>query len=184
MWKAEVARRASLWAENVVYGDTSSPVSGPRPVSVVWDSWSADWGNFHYGTGAGSYVCTTKGPFLCGGIRITFDTPVTTRSFFPSPNGPHPAKEFYGFASGASSGFEIWQDGNTSVGSSWFQPAVLTSISADGLTVQLNTTWINPLKVAPPTVLKYAWHDYPHSMPFVGPGNLPVSPFNATITLA
>lgn len=182
-----MARRAALWAENVVYGDSSSPVSGPRLTSAVWDSWSADWGNYHYETGAGSYVCATgtRGPFLCGGIRLTFDQPVTVRSFYSSPNGLHPSKEFYGFASGASSGFEVWADGNTSASSSWFQPAVLTSISPDGLLVQLNITWVNPLKVAPPTVLKYAWHDYPPAMPLVGlAGNLPVSPFNATITPA
>ena len=79
---------------------------------------------------------------------------------------------------------DLWADGNTTGPSAWFQPAVLTAISTDGLTVQLNTTWISPM-VAPPSVVRYAWHDYPPSMPLVSAATgLPVGPFNATISRA
>jgi hypothetical protein len=184
-WKKEVARRAALWAENAVWGDASSPVSGPRLVSAVWDQWDATWGNYHYQTGAQSYVCSSgaKGPFLCGGVRLTFDQPVKVRDFFAAVP-VESAVGYYGFASGASSGLDLWSDANTTSGASWVQPSVLTSISADGLTLQLNTTWIAPV-VHFPTVVRYAWHDYPPVMPFVGRDTgLPVGPFNATITLA
>jgi hypothetical protein len=134
--------------------------------------------------GQGSYVCETgaQGPFLCGGVRLTFDQPVAVRSFFDP--GRTSSTGYYGFLSGSGSGIDLWADGNTTVGSSWFQPAVLTSISADGLTVQLNTTWVAP-HVSPPSVVRYAWHDYPPSMPLVSAvTGLPVGPFNATITAA
>lgn len=184
-WKREVGRRAALWADNVVFGNASSPTSGPRLVAAQWDQWQPSWGNFHYQYGAGSYVCETgaKGPFLCGGVRLTFDQPVAARGFYNV--GQASATGYYGFISGSSSGIDLWADGNMTAGSSWFQPAVLTSISADGLTVQLNSTWINPPaagKVAPPKVVRYAWHDYPPAMPLVSAATgLPVGPFNATI---
>ena len=183
-WKKEVARRAALWADNVLWGNASAPTSGPRLVSAVWDAWDATWASYHYQTGAGSYVCSTgsQGPFLCGGVRLVFDQPVAFRPFFAAAATPvTSAVGYYGFASGASSGLDLW--GN-STPSSWFQPAVLTSISPDGFTVQLNTTWIAPT-VHFPTVVKYAWHDYPPSMPLVARDTgLPVGPFNATIVAA
>jgi hypothetical protein len=184
MWKREVGRRAALWADNVVFGNASSPTSGPRLVSAVWDAWDASWGNFHFQYGAGSYVCGTgsKGPFLCGGVRLIFDQPVTTRAFY-NAGLAESATGYYSFITGSSAGLDLWADGNVTGG--WFQPAVLTSISADGLTVQLNSTWINPARVAPPTVVRYAWHDYPMAMPLVSAiTGLPVGPFNATIVLA
>jgi len=115
-------------------------------------------------------------------VRLVFDQPVAFRPFFAAAATPiTSALGYYGFASGASSGLDLW--GN-STPSSWFQPAVLTSISQDGLTVQLNTTWIAPT-VHFPTLVKYAWHDYPPSMPLVGRDTgLPVGPFNATIVAA
>jgi hypothetical protein len=183
MWKKEVGRRAGLWAANVVYGNASSPTAAPRLVSAVWDKWDASWGNFHFQTGAGSYVCGTgdKGPFLCGGVRLRFDGPVAVRSFYSA--APPSATNFYGFISGASSGMELWANANLTGSGAWFQPASLTSISADGLTVQLNLTWINPLEVAPPTVVRYAFEDYPSAMPLVSAeSGLPVSPFVATVS--
>ena len=90
MWKREVARRAALWADNTVFGNASSPTSGPRLVSATWDHWDPSWGNFHFQYGSGSYVCETgaKGPFLCGGVRLVFDQPVTVRPFY-SAASPH-----------------------------------------------------------------------------------------------
>ncbi len=38
-WKAELSRRAWLWADNEIYGNKTSPLSGPRVVSVTWDQW-------------------------------------------------------------------------------------------------------------------------------------------------
>ena len=185
MWKKEVARRAALWADNVVYGNASSPASSPRVVSAVWHNWDTSWDNYHYQTGSGSYVCSsgTKGPFLCGGVSLTFDAPVAVRPYFSA--APPSATGFYGFASGAASGLDLWTDGNTTAGgkTTWFQPATLTSISADGLTVTLNATWIAPT-VAPPTVLRYAWHDYAPSMPLIGAlSGLPVGPFNVSVVV-
>jgi hypothetical protein len=187
MWKKEVARRAALWADNVVFGNASSPTAGPRVVSATWDNWDATWGSYHYQTGMGSYVCGTgkKGPWFCGGVRLVFDAPVAVRPYFSAQ--PAQATGFYGMVSGADSGLQLWTDGNTTTpgtGTSWFQPTTLTSISEDGLTVQLNVTWIAPT-VAPPRVLRYAWHDYPGSMPLVGAvSGLPVSPFVADVVPA
>ena len=48
MWKKELGRRAALWADNVVFGNASSPTSGPRLVSAVWDWWSPSWANYHF----------------------------------------------------------------------------------------------------------------------------------------
>ena len=56
-WKAELGRRAWLWADNAVYGNASSPTSGPRVVATTWDVWDASWGDYHHGTGSNSYVC-------------------------------------------------------------------------------------------------------------------------------
>lgn len=139
-WKAELARRAWLWADNVVYGNASSPTSGPRVVSAVWDAWQASWGDFHWGTGAGSYVCTPAGPFFCGGIRLTFDQPIAPRGFYSVTLPATPALHTYGFVSGAASGFEAWKDGNATAPLGWFQPVAITGILADGVTLQLNVS--------------------------------------------
>ena len=185
MWKKEISRRAALWADNVIYGNASSPTSGPRVKAAVWHPWDSSWGNYHFQTGAGSYVCGTgsKGPFLCGGLQLTFDQPVALRPFYSA--APPSATGYYGLLSGASSGLELWADGNVSTPTSWWQPAVLTSISADGLTATVNATWINPFRVAPPTVLKYAHHDYPWAMPLIGAlSGLPVGPFDVSVVVA
>lgn len=51
-WKAEVGRRAWLWADNALWGNASSPASGPRVSSVVVDHWNASWGDYHLGYGS------------------------------------------------------------------------------------------------------------------------------------
>jgi hypothetical protein len=35
MWKKAIAARAALWADNVIYGNASSPASGPRVAAAV-----------------------------------------------------------------------------------------------------------------------------------------------------
>jgi hypothetical protein len=95
--------------------------------------------------------------------------------------GPTSATELmYGFVQGAPSGFELWQSDNATA---WTQRAPITAISSDGLTVYLNTTWIGP-ESKTPTILKYAWQDYPDAMPLqsVDGFALPVGPFNMTLT--
>ena len=67
------------------------------------------------------------------------------------------------------------------------QPVAITGILADGVTLQLNVTWVPP--TVPPTrfpgVLKYAMHDYPPAMPLIGvAGSLPASPFIINVTVA
>lgn len=179
-WKNELARRAWLWADNAVYGNTSSPVSGPVPVAVAFDAWNASWGDtWHYGTGGSSYVCTSA-TWTCGGVRVTFDRPVQLRSFYNSAP-VNTDQRMYGWPQGSSTGFELWQDDTDAA---WRQRTPLISVSADGLTVQLNTTWIGPSKL--PTVLKYAWQDYPEAMPLESADGfgLPVGPFNATLTFS
>ena len=153
-------------------------------VSAVWDAWQPSWGDFHWGTGGGSYVCTLDGPFFCGGIRVTFDQPIALRNFFSVTLPTTPAERIYGFVSGSASGMEVWKDNNATAPLGWFQPAAITGILADGVTLQLNVTWIPPTD--PPTpfpgILKYAFHDYPPAMPVIGvSGDLPAGPFNVTI---
>ena len=42
-------------------------MQGPQPVKATFESWDASWGDFHYGTGIGSYVCHAGSGFHCGG---------------------------------------------------------------------------------------------------------------------
>ena len=151
-----------------------------RACSAVWHTYDASWGDFHYNQSVGVCGSGARGPFLCGGVALTFDAPVALRTFYSA--APPRASGYYGFASGAASGVELWADGNASA---WVQPGALTSISPDGLTVFVNATWINPARVAPPGLVKYAWKDYPPAMPLVGAASgLPVGPFNASVQRA
>ena len=173
-WKEEVARRAYLWADAEIYGNASSPRAGPVLTRIAWDAWDASWGDFHHGTGAGSYVCGSGGTFTCGGVRLTFDRPVAVRGFY-APDASDPVLNMYGFAQGAASGFTIVQG-------AWAQPVALTGVSADGLTVQLNVTYIGPGTQPVGAELRYAFDDYPAAMPLVDAAfGLPVGPFNATV---
>lgn len=206
-FKQEVARRAFLWADAEIYGNTSSPRAGPVLTQSAWDAWEPSWcvcraprrahslapaaatltnpksdrapprplfnrGDYHYGTGSGSYVCGSGGQFTCGGVRLTFDRPVALNAFYTPASaraGP------YGFARGAASGFTVARN-NT-----WEQPVVLSGISADGLTVQLNVTYIGP-STALGSELRYAFADYPSAMPLIDAASgLPVAPFNTTL---
>jgi hypothetical protein len=179
-WKEEVARRAWLWLDAEVYANASSPKAGPVVTAISWDAWNASWGDYHQGTGLGSYVCNSGGQFVCGGLRLTMDRPVATRSFFVPPAAGTTDK-VYGFITGGASGFTLAQ---SAAPADWQQPVVLSSISADGLTVQLNATWVNPASgAAGPIggVLYYGWGDYPAAMPLVDAAGLPLAPFNLSV---
>ena len=174
-FKQEVARRAWLWAEAEVHGSGTSPRAAPALQHLAWQPWEAGWGDYHYGTGAGSYVCGSGGQFTCGGLQLTFDRPVSLSAFYaprlPSPGVP----SAYSWAQGAASGFTLASTGG------WEQPVALTGLSPDGLTVFLNVTYIGPGQPVG-AELRYAWSDYPSAMPLVEAGTgLPVAPFNATV---
>ncbi len=118
---------------------------------------------------------------------MTFDQPIALRGFYNVQLPVTPAERIYGFVSGAASGMEVWKDGNATAPLGWFQPAAISGVLADGVTLQLNLTWIPP--TSPPTpfpsILKYAFHDYPAAMPVMGvAGDLPAGPFNVTVVPA
>jgi len=83
-FKKEVARRAWLWADNVAYGNASSPTSGPVVSAVIFDPYEPSWGNYHYGIQQG--VCAEGTGFTCAGIRIVFDRPIAFRPFYTPVN--------------------------------------------------------------------------------------------------
>lgn len=160
-WKAEVGRRAALWAQNILYGNTSSPLSGPVPLSVTVDPWSASWGAYHYGISGG--ICEGGTGFTCMGMRIKFDQALLPRALF----GP---------LQGQDNGFSL-----IGLGGNYSQPVTFTGIRSDDPTVlQLNVTWIGPV---PPAVLQLGWHDYP-TLPLANAAGLPVGPFNITVPQA
>jgi hypothetical protein len=157
-WKAEVGRRANLIAQHLLYNQIQFPLQGPVVKNVSFDSWDASWGDFHYGYGGAANACSQ---FLCGGIRVTFDQPITVQSTYGLP---------YGFVNG----FEVFDGPEANV-----QPATLTGIRTDDPnTLQLNITWIFGNY---PVTLKYGWHDYPSMFVFNSFGQ-PAPPFNFTIT--
>jgi len=167
-FKYELARRAVLWAQNIIYGNTSSPTQGPMPVNVIWDAWNASWGNYHYNYGGNpNNVCSlSSNGFVCGGIRITFDQPIVLK---PSYGGVH----------GYDNGFQLCCGPNTTYGIPATQPVTLTGIRTDDpYTIQLNVTWT--YGTPGPKTIYYGWNDYP-TMFLYNNYDLPVPPFNITI---
>lgn len=157
-WKAEVARRAFLWADAVVYGNASSPTSGPRPLSVTVDPYDVSWGLYHYGIQSG--VCQAGTGFLCLGMRVKFDQPLVQRPLFGSLTGQYNGFDLVGSVNNAS------------------QPVTLTGVRTDDPTVlQLNVTWVNG---GVPATLYYGWDDYP-TLPLANAFGLPVAPFNMSV---
>lgn len=174
-FKAELSRRANLIIQNLVFANKSSPTQGPWVSNVTVDEWDPSWGDFHLGYGGGdSNQCIH---FLCGGIRVQFDQPLTMMDTFGLVHG-NPAN-----------GFEIWD-----ATEQYFQAATLTGLwpgDASGRTLQLNFTWTfsgswsvsgGQLVGFPPVILKHAWRDYPAILVY-GPGNLPAAPFNVTLNV-
>ena len=212
-WKQEVARRAAVIAENLVHGNTSVALQGPKPVNVTWSAWDDTWGKFHHGIANGVCSLTTgaaKG-YLCGGIQITFDQPITLRNMQSDVY----VGGFGGLQTGQGSGggFELWNNNTPSLGdcdkpgkpSCASIPAMLGP-SGDTLTSSLCTNCAaagcpckQPMAVTGilddgrtlqlnvtyinglPRTLKYAWHDYPTMTVFSTTGDRPAPPFNATI---
>ena len=182
--KQAVARRAFMYLDAEVYGNAASPRAGPALLRSAWHAWQPSWGDYHWGTGSASYVCGSGGQFTCGGLQLTFDRPLALSQFFapstPSSRGGV-AQAAYGWALGAPSGFTMAIPGNASGVGGWEQPVVLTSLSSDGQTVQLNITYIGPGKPSD-AQLRYAFADYPTAMPLVDAATgLPVAPFNISV---
>eukprot|EP00040_Diaphanoeca_grandis_P032063 m.193364 g.193364 ORF g.193364 m.193364 type:complete len:221 (-) comp32499_c12_seq3:93-755(-) len=197
-WKQEVARRAAVIAENLVHGNTSVPLQGPKPIKVLWSEWDASWGNYHHGIQQG--VCESGGGFgwKCGGVQITFDQPITLK---------HLDSSSLNYGMGGGGGFELWNNitvtecdtpgkppcsakgptGETLTTSTCtdcsvcpcMQPLEMAGVLADGLTVQLNTTFVN----GEPMFVRYGWHDYPTMIVF-GENDRPAPPFNASFAAA
>lgn len=162
-WKAEVGRRAALAASNILYGHAEVPVGGPQLTAVHLDAWQPSWGDFHMGFGSG--VCSPGSGFLCMGIRLAFDQPVTIQASYG---------RYFGFPSG----FELFDRSATS-----FMPVVLTGIQdggSSGTVIQLNATWTFGDLHSPPSTLRYAWHDYP-TMFLANTIGQPVGPFNISL---
>ena len=65
----------------------------------------------------------------------------------------------YGFGTGAASGF-VMAGAAADPEQAFAQPAVLTGVSADGLTVQLNLTWVGTPSTPLGGVLYYAWAEF------------------------
>ena len=87
----------------------------------------------------------------------------------------------YGFGTGAASGF-VMAGAAADPEQAFAQPAVLTGVSADGLTVQLNLTWVGTPSTPLGGVLYYAWAEFPPAMPLVeASSGLPVAPFNVSL---
>lgn len=161
--KAELSRRAALVLDRLVYGNVSSPLQGPQVVESVFDPWLPSWGDFHEGTGLNSYVCAPRSGFSCGGVRVTFDQELVLASD-------------YGDLYSYDNGLRLWDANMTK-----FQPAMLTRISSDRRTLQLNTTWT--FGEAGPAVLRYACSDYP-TMKLYNAFGLPAPPFTAQLVRA
>lgn len=71
--------------------------------------------------------------WICAGIRVRFDQPVSIRGFYnpgaagsPPLDGAAPVN-YYGFLTGAASGFELWQSADVTP-DTWWQPAALTGL--------------------------------------------------------
>ena len=71
--KEELSHRAFLLTDRLVYGNLDLPLQGPQPIKATFEPWEPSWNDFHFGTGAGSYVCHPGSGFRCGGIKVQFD---------------------------------------------------------------------------------------------------------------
>lgn len=159
--KEELSHRAFLVTDSLLYKNASSPRMGPQPVKAIFDAWSVDWGDYHYGTGAGSYVCLPGSNFACGGIRVVFDQPLSLASTWGDRNS-------------LDNGLVLWDEHMQ-----LFQRAEITGVRVDDPhTLQLNITWAFGKK--PPVLLQYAHSDYPN-MPLYNAFELPTPPFSISI---
>lgn len=174
-------------AENLVFNNSAVPLKGPTPVSVTWDAWDPSWGSYHHDSGTQTVCNTNATGFVCGGIRVKFDRSITLGSRYGGSYGM-----------GRGNGFELWNGviGNTAQGTSnavsrqltsplcidcrvcpCKQPMEVVGLLADGVTLQLNVTFIS----GAPRTLKYAFHDYPTMVVYGAADGRPAAPFNATL---
>lgn len=84
--KEELSHRAFLVMDRLLYKNASSPLQGPQVLKVTFDPCSSGWGDYHFGTGLNSYVCSPGSGFLCGGIRVQFDQPLVLASTYGGRN--------------------------------------------------------------------------------------------------
>jgi len=164
--KEELSHRAFLVTDRLVYKNASSPLQGPQPLRATFEPWDASWGDYHYGTGRGSYVCNAGSGFVCGGIKVEFDQPLVLDHTLGQSNGWVNA----GLAPARAATNDLVVE--DSIFGAKFQRAEITAVH--GSVLQLNVTWIFGGK--PPSVLKYGWSDYP-AMPLSNAFGLPAPPF-------
>eukprot|EP01052_Picozoa_sp_SAG31_P052594 SAG31_NODE_13054_length_896_cov_0.943538_1_plen_189_part_01 len=102
-FKAELGRRAALVAEHLLFANASVPLAGPQVVRVEFDEWQPSWGaEFHHGTPYDPTLNNPQnsktacgfagdpggsGPWLCGGLRVTFDRDIELRSGYGGVHG-------------------------------------------------------------------------------------------------
>jgi hypothetical protein len=112
----------------------------------MYDAWNSSWGDYHYGTGMGSYVCNPGSGFACGGVRLVFDQQLVEASS-------------YGDLNSYPNGFVLWDSQLKN-----FQHASLTSLSDDGLTLQVNSAaarclfYLRGLKISLPFCCRSSDH--------------------------
>ena len=163
--KEELSHRAFLVTDRLVYKNLTSPLQGPQPVKATFEPWDAGWGDFHFGTGLGSYVCKPGSGFRCGGIKVEFDQELVLDGTI----GGTDAWVGAGLAPSRPSSNDLLLYDNTST--KWQRAEI---IGVSGKVLQLNTTWT--FGEDPPAMLKYAMSDYP-AMPFYNSFGLPTPPF-------
>ena len=210
-WKQELGRRAALVAESVVFKNQHAWAQGPLVTAVHWDEWQPTWGADHFGSNPGGGVCANGGGhgWRCGGIRVTFDRPITLRNVgctsaaFAATSAWAVGGQGGGCAAlGSGGGFTLWNDRNGTEGQGTLgptgetltssqcthcdhcpcaQPLQIYGVLDDAVTLQLNVTFIS----GTPRTLKYAWSDYPSMSVFdADPADgRPAPPFNATIAI-
>ena len=158
--KQEVGRRLAL---------ALCGVEGPSVAGVEVHQWNESWGDFHAATGHSGLCQISHAPYFvkCTGIRLRFSQPVELDPIF--------AREI-------RTGFEAMPPPNPKQGCGspgpW-QPVAITSLSADGLTLQLNVT-IQGGYVA---FLRYGWGAYPTMPLYSKQWRLPLPPFNMSLPL-
>lgn len=193
-------------AENNQYcaGNDWKEASNKRVVPAHRDPWLPDWGEYHYGTPLAGSKLSDAPPgcsstprnthagdppammLVCGGLRVTFDRDIELRPEF-------------GGQYGMGSGFRLHNNireralpgeqpvnvnkadtcgimGPNCSACPCSQPLAMTKVIGQR-TVVLNTTFVSGV----PSVLRYAWEDYP-TMPIISAEDgRPAAPFNASV---
>jgi hypothetical protein len=138
--KEELSHRAFLVTDRLVYENLTSPLQGPQPIKATFEPWQPDWGDYHFDTGAGSYVCKPGSGFRCGGIKVEFDQELVIDSSYGQSNsfvnaGLAPSRP-------SSNDLLLWDNTSTK-----WQRAEIINVS--GKVLQLNTVSQTRLSIAP-----------------------------------